>query len=117
MEMPDNKIKRIITRFAFCIIYVLSIYISCDDDDEHHHHDEFQAYPSLWQQDWNKEYQVVLTSEVQPVFDDTFLRNPESLTDETFKATDRDERIVRASLDYNAGKYKEQLKLQIEGKL
>jgi hypothetical protein len=120
IEMPDITMKRILIRMAFCTVCVLSLYIHCDDDDEDEedfNHIHTQAYYSIQQQGWNEEYKVVLSCEALPVFDDAFLRNPESLMDETFKATDRDERIVPASLNYKAGKYKEQLKLPIEGKL
>lgn len=103
----------------FCTVCVFSIYIHCDDDDEDEedfHHEHAQAY-SIQQQGQNKEYTVVLSREALPVFDYALLIYPEILKFEAFNATGRDEIIVLSSLDYMAGKYKEQLKLPIKDKL
>jgi hypothetical protein len=68
--------KRIITRVAFCIMCVLSVFISCshdEDDDEPN-----WAYHSPWRVEQNKEYEVRLSSEMLPIFHDAFLINPAS---------------------------------------
>ncbi len=72
--------KRMITRGMFCIMCVLSVFISCDndEDDDHHHHDPNLSYSSLWQDVRHKEYEVRISSEILPVFNDAFLRNPAS---------------------------------------
>ncbi len=81
MENTDNMLKRMIKRGVFvCIMCVLSVYFSCDsdDDDDHHHHDSNEFHSSLRQQERHKEYEVRLSSEISPVFNDAFLRNPAS---------------------------------------
>ncbi len=79
-EIPDNMMKRMITKGVFCIMCVLSVFISCDDDedDEHHHHDPNLSYSLLWQDVQHKEHEVRFSSEILPVFNDAFSRNPAS---------------------------------------
>jgi len=59
---------------------VLSLFIYCDfdEDDDHHHHDPNSSHSSLGQDVRHKEYEVRLSSEILPVFNDAFLRNPAS---------------------------------------
>ena len=72
--MIKRMIRRGVLFFTMC---VLSVYFSCDsdDDDDHHHHDPNASYSSLWRQQRHKEYQVRLSSEISPVFDNAYLRN------------------------------------------
>ncbi len=78
MGNPDNKMKRMITKGVFCMMCVLSVFISCDDDDDDHHHDPNWAYRSIWREEQHKEYEVCLSSELLPVFHDAMLKNPVS---------------------------------------
>ncbi len=79
MGNTDNMLKRMITRGVFCIMCALSLFIYCDfDDDDDHHHDPNEFHSSLWQDERHKEYEVRLSSEILPVFNDAVLRNSAS---------------------------------------
>ena len=75
MRTQNSKFKRIIIRTMFCITCVLTVFISCDDDD-HHHDDDCYPCLTMWQQDWNREYQADLWSQITPVVQNASLSSP-----------------------------------------